>query len=71
MSDKKEVDVKKEVKEKKVVEPKEGKRVLSKEEAQMNELAFRVGDKFELKGFPFKVKEVGGLDVVLRRTDIK
>lgn len=37
----------------------------------VNELLHRVGDEMELKGYPYKVVEVKGLDLTLRRTDIK
>jgi len=37
----------------------------------MNEELYRVGDELELKGSPFKVKEIAGVHLVLARTDIK
>lgn len=37
----------------------------------VNELVFRKGDEVKLKDLPFKVVEVRGLDLVVRRKDIK
>lgn len=51
------------VKKKKVVEEKYG----------VNELYFRVGDMVKVEGIPvkMKVKEVRGVDITLKRMDIK
>lgn len=38
---------------------------------KVNELVFRKGDEVELKGLPFEVKEVKGLELVVCRKDIK
>lgn len=70
MFDKK--DEKPEVKKAKKVEAPVKKKEVKKVAAPvMNELAFRAGDKVELKGLPFVVKEVKGLDVVVSREDVK
>lgn len=37
----------------------------------VTELVFRVGSEFTLEGVPFKVVSAGGLEVKLKRTDIK
>jgi len=45
--------------------------VVKSSHPEMNETAFRVGDKVELKKLPFVVKEVKGLDITICRSDIK
>ena len=53
-----------------VVVEKSAAKEAKKDLPKVNEEYFTVGDELEVKGQPFKVKEVRGLDVVLKRTDL-
>lgn len=53
-----------------IVEKPKKKEPVKVEPKRMNELEFRKGDEFELKGLSFKVEEVHGVKIVLKRIDI-